>query len=56
MKAEAELLNKLSRLAREKHGDNAVEALVGALSSVTTTEQIEALYLKWHYLFPNKKH
>lgn len=43
---EPEILNELSVAFRRIHGDNAVEALVGALSSVTTTEQLQALLEK----------
>lgn len=35
--------NELALLIRARYGDNAVEALVGALSSVTTPEQLDAL-------------
>jgi len=35
--------NELALLMRARYGDNAVEALVGALSSVTTPEQLGAL-------------
>lgn len=35
--------NELALLMRARFGDNAVEALVGALSSVTTPEQLDAL-------------
>ena len=35
--------NELALLMRARYGDNAVEALVGALSSVTTPEQLDAL-------------
>jgi len=38
-----DLENELARLAREKWGDNAVEALVGALSSIATDGQMSAL-------------
>ena len=34
---------ELSRTMRAKYGENAVEALVGALSSITTTDQLKAL-------------
>ena len=43
MKREAEKHNELARLMRAKYGDNAVEALVGALTSVTTSKQLDAL-------------
>ena len=35
--------NELALLMRARYGDNAVEALVGALSSITTPEQLDAL-------------
>ena len=33
----------LARTMRATYGENAVEALVGALSSITTTDQLKAL-------------
>ena len=39
----AQLENELASLARSVYGDNTVEFLVGALSSVTTESQIQAL-------------
>ena len=39
----AQLENELASLARSVYGDNTVEFLVGALSSVTTESQIKAL-------------
>jgi len=41
------MLNELARIARYKFQDNAVEALVGILSTVTTPEQIEILCVNW---------
>jgi hypothetical protein len=41
MSAQSE--NELASLARSVYGDNTVEFLVGALSSVTTESQIQAL-------------
>jgi len=38
--------NELARLARNVYGENAVEFLVGALSSVTNENQIETLLTK----------
>jgi len=38
-----ELENELARLARVIYGENAVEFLVGALSSVTSETQVNAL-------------
>lgn len=35
--------NELALLMRARYGDNAVEALVGVLSSITTPEQLDAL-------------
>lgn len=39
----AENLNKISNFYREKWGDNAVEAVVGLLSTVISESQLEAL-------------
>lgn len=39
----AEKENELARLMRARYGENAVEALVGALSSVVTPDQLDAL-------------
>lgn len=39
----AEQENELARLMRARYGDNAVEALVGTLSSVITPNQLSAL-------------
>lgn len=41
--SKVDLENDLARLARERWGDNAVEALVGALSSIATHGQLAAL-------------
>ena len=35
--------NELALLMRARYGDNAVEALVGALSSIATPKQLDAL-------------
>jgi hypothetical protein len=43
----AELCNELSRTARATFGDTAVEALVGALSTVVTDEQLKVLIEAW---------
>lgn len=43
MTIDPEKENELARLAREVWGDNAVEFLVGALSSVTTPDMFGAL-------------
>ena len=48
--SDAELLNELCDVARNTFDDNAVEALVGALSTVATTKQLEALLTKWKEL------
>jgi hypothetical protein len=40
---QAELINEVARLARHNFGDNAVEALVGLLSTVVTDAQLQAL-------------
>jgi hypothetical protein len=37
------LLNDLAQAMRDKYQDNAVEALVGALSTVVTEEQLRVL-------------
>ena len=39
----AEKENELAQLMRARYGSNAVEALVGALSSVITPEQLDVL-------------
>jgi hypothetical protein len=44
---QAELLNEISKLARQNWGDNAVEALVGLLSTVVTDAQLQALVEAW---------
>ena len=43
----AELLNDITKLARQNWGDNAVEALVGLLSTVVTDAQLSALVEAW---------
>jgi hypothetical protein len=40
---DALLLNDLAQAMRDKYQDNAVEALVGALSTVVTEEQLRVL-------------
>jgi hypothetical protein len=47
MKTHIEVINGLSKVVRQRYGDNAVEALVGALSSVCTAKQLEALFDRW---------
>ena len=44
---EAERETQLAAAARQKFGDNAVEALVGALSSVVGPEQLQVLLKTW---------
>ena len=39
--------NALAATARQKFGDNAVEALVGALSSAVGTERLQVLLKAW---------
>jgi hypothetical protein len=43
MTTDALLLNDLAQAMRDKYQDNAVEALVGALSTVVTEEQLRVL-------------
>ncbi len=43
----AELLNDITKLARHNFGDNAVEALVGLLSTVVTDAQLRVLVEAW---------
>ena len=43
----AELLNEITKSARHNFGDNAVEALVGLLSTVVTDAQLQALFEAW---------
>ena len=44
---EAERETQLAAAARQKFGDNAVEALVGALSSAVGTERLQVLLTAW---------
>jgi hypothetical protein len=39
----AELINQYAKLIRERWSDNAVEALIGVLSTVISERQIEVL-------------
>jgi len=39
----AELVNQYAKLIRERWGDNAVEALIGIMSTIITSSQIEIL-------------
>ena len=39
----AELINQYAQLVRERWADNAVEALIGVLSTVISERQIEVL-------------
>ena len=47
IKAEIEVLNGVGKAARQRYGDNAVEALVGALASVCSAQQLKALFDRW---------
>ena len=44
---EAERETQLAAAARQKFGENAVEALVGALSSAVGTERLQVLLTAW---------
>ena len=44
---QAELINDVARLARHNFGDNAVEVLVGLLSTVVSDAQLQALTEAW---------
>ena len=44
---EAQRDTQLAAAARQKFGENAVEALVGALSSVVGPEQLQVLLKTW---------
>ena len=44
---EAERETQLAATARQKFGENAVEALVGALSSAVGTERLQVLLKAW---------
>ena len=44
---EAQRETQLAAAARQKFGDNAVEALVGALSSAVGTERLQVLLKAW---------
>ena len=44
---EAERETQLAAAARQKFGENAVEALVGALSSAVGTERLQVLLKAW---------
>jgi hypothetical protein len=46
-KFDVEVINQLCVVVRQRYGDNAVEALVGALSSVCTFKQLETLLARW---------
>jgi hypothetical protein len=47
IKTEVQIINELCKVARQRYGDNAVEALIGALSTVCTTNQLNALLNGW---------
>jgi hypothetical protein len=46
-KFDVEVINDLCIVVRQRYGENAVEALVGALSSVCTFKQLETLLARW---------
>jgi hypothetical protein len=46
-KFDVEVINDLCIVVRQRYGKNAVEALVGALSSVCTFKQLETLLARW---------
>jgi len=46
-KFDVEVINQLCVVVKQRYGDNAVEALVGALSSVCTFKQLETLLARW---------
>ena len=46
-KIDVETINQLCIVVRKRYGDNAVEALVGALSSVCKPQQLETLLAGW---------
>ena len=39
----AKLINQYAKLIRERWGDNAVEALIGIMSTIITSSQIEVM-------------
>jgi len=41
--SEAELLNELNKVVRDRFGDNAVEALIGVLSTLMNEKQLRVL-------------
>lgn len=41
--SDVELLNELNRLVRDRFGDNAVEALIGVLSTLVSEKQLKVL-------------
>ena len=54
MKLRVELENALARNARRAWGENAVEALVGSLSSIITEEQLITLVAQYAQKGENK--
>ena len=46
-KFDVEVINDLCIVVRQRYAENAVEALVGALSSVCTFKQLETLLARW---------
>ena len=47
IKKQVEIINGLNKIVRQRYGENAVEALIGALASVCTSKQLEALFDHW---------
>ena len=47
MKTEIETINKLAQVVRQRYENNAVEALIGVLSTVCTAKQLEVLCEAW---------
>lgn len=46
-KFDVDVINQLCVVVRQRYGENAVEALVGALSSVCNFKQLETLLARW---------
>jgi len=46
-KFDVETINQLCIVVRQRYGENAVEALVGALASVCRPQQLEVLLARW---------
>ena len=47
MTSEVEITNRLSKIARQKYRDNAVEIFYRELSTVVTLEQLQVLCKAW---------